>query len=274
MIKQFLSKQSGTERLFKIPAGLLRTDLEYQRPLDEDRVNQYVEKWKEEAVGAVVVSRRRDGSCYIIDGQHRVRAFVKMHGENASIDCVVHDGLTLEQEADLFSTMNGKRKQTAKGDWVKSRVAAGDPTWVEILKALNRVGVEYNYYSRSTTEYRICCWAVVEKIVETGGTKLLERVLRMSGAMFGKEPFAIDGRCVRGVADFIRRYQSDSQWDEESIIEKVRHMGFPAVQAKQRSHVAAGQNPSVAWSLALRDTFNSGKRTRSLGKDSEIESVI
>ena len=53
----------------------------------------------------------RDGHHYVVDGQHSVWAY-KMwlqFWDDQKIECIVHEGLTEEQEAELFLSLNNKR---------------------------------------------------------------------------------------------------------------------------------------------------------------------
>lgn len=118
-----------------IPIALLRSDSRYQTPIIDSIVENIVENFSSAAVNPPLVSRRADGTLWVIDGQHTVKGHIDLG--RAEIDCKVIEGLTIKDEADLFLIRNdpASRRKLSKKQSFKARVEAGDP----IAVAMNKI---------------------------------------------------------------------------------------------------------------------------------------
>src|SRR5262245_7247615 len=78
-----------------------------QRELKHARVDHLLENFNLADFGMPGVSLR-NGHYYIIDGQHRVAAYKAWSRtwEKEGVMCIVHEGLTESQEADMFLRLN------------------------------------------------------------------------------------------------------------------------------------------------------------------------
>ena len=103
----------------------LELDGSYQRPWKRGLHRRITSDFHPEMLGTLEISHRTDGSYVIFDGQHRWRAALELGIER--LPCLVHEGLTPEQEAELFAALQ------------HDRVAI---TAIESLRALNRAGKE------------------------------------------------------------------------------------------------------------------------------------
>src|SRR5215468_5920774 len=97
-----LGKSKGFEEQF---AADLKVDINVQRAFDQKHAARMEAEWDTRFIGTLIVSRREDGSLYIIDGQHRV--VVCLRKDPAAImDCEVYEGLSIEEEALMFLYFN------------------------------------------------------------------------------------------------------------------------------------------------------------------------
>lgn len=254
----------------------------YQRQPNMEKVKKYSENWSDVAGGVIIVSRRRDGSDWIIDGQHRVLALMMKDGPSVLVVCMTYEGLTIQQESDAFSKTNGERGPVTKRVWVKSRLTADDPRWKKVVSILNEESTPWTLGSRNNRTYVLSCWGSVEKILSVkkhDGYDVLRLTLRFLRDAFGNEPESLDGRVLAGAADFLIRHREEILGREKEIAEKLKLSGFAAVRAQKCALLAvkrADQRlaPHVAWSQAICDTFNSGKRTRRIGDTESTKSVL
>lgn len=96
-----------------------------QRALNEAWANKLADEFNPDLMGFVHVSHR-DGWYYVIDGQHRVKAAIIFLGDSSQqVQCHVYEGLTNEQEAQLFLELNNTRTQ---GPMSKYKVALNGPS--------------------------------------------------------------------------------------------------------------------------------------------------
>src|SRR2546429_1929045 len=83
-----------------IPVGKLKIPETQRTKLDEKRVDGMVADWQPRKVGILVVSCRKDGSLYVLDGWHRM-AGMRKRGDVSALCEVLYD-LSLAEEADIF----------------------------------------------------------------------------------------------------------------------------------------------------------------------------
>jgi hypothetical protein len=88
--------------------------------------------------GVIVVNRRRDGSLWVIDGQHRWIA-AKRAGEIEML-AQLFTGLTVEQEAAMFRELNSNASPATATQKFKADLVAGDPKAVAIDQVVRRSG--------------------------------------------------------------------------------------------------------------------------------------
>jgi len=120
----------------------------YQRNLDVRRVEKIAAEFNPAALGAIIIAKRTDGTLWIIDGNHRRNAAIRVgHKEMFAIQ---HEGLTHAKEAAMFLDLNAT-KQVQAVDRFHASVLAGDKQSVEIAKACARHGWTVSMDSRPGT---------------------------------------------------------------------------------------------------------------------------
>lgn len=81
---------------------------QYQRSVRPMHLRRMVrrireEGWNQLVAGAVTLSRRTDGSVFVIDGQHRIKAILEVAGDAPYVQqAIVWYGLSREQESEMF----------------------------------------------------------------------------------------------------------------------------------------------------------------------------
>src|SRR5512144_2349483 len=112
----------------------LNIDHSYQRTPAAHRLDAMVKNYDPLLMQVLEVSRRPDGSIYVIDGQHRMMAASRKFGENHELPCRVHEGLSVAQEAKMFVDLQRKRKSILQVEQFKANLIAGDPLTVDIQR--------------------------------------------------------------------------------------------------------------------------------------------
>lgn len=126
----------------KIKVKDLVLDLRYQRQPNDAKVSKIARNFNKDAVGVIVCSIREDGVIAIIDGGHRIAAMNLLGMQESNIDALVYFGLTLDQEANIFTLMNEDRTKPKASNIFKAQVIANDEKAVgldSLLKSLNLV---------------------------------------------------------------------------------------------------------------------------------------
>lgn len=111
------------------------------RPVETTWVSKKAEDFHPEALGKPIVSRRDDGTIVVIDGQNRIALCRKVGwkgwGADGRIECEVHEGLSLIEEAGLFVQLAGHRSFTAMSKFL-ARKTQQDPVVLDITAIVER----------------------------------------------------------------------------------------------------------------------------------------
>jgi hypothetical protein len=125
-----------------VPLKYLMVDV-YQRPL-----TSFVEKIEHDynpaLIGTLCVSERSKTKYALIDGQTRAEGMKRVGEDRAP--CIVYQGLTLEQEAELFAKFQTERRGMTSASRFRAEVIAGHETAVAIDKIVTEHGflVDHN----------------------------------------------------------------------------------------------------------------------------------
>lgn len=117
-------------------------DMRYQRMPNESKVSKIARNFNKDAVGVIVCSIREDGVIAIIDGGHRIAAMNLLGMQESTIDALVYFGLSIDQEAKIFTLMNEDRTKPKASNIFKAQVISNDEKAVgldALLKSLNLV---------------------------------------------------------------------------------------------------------------------------------------
>jgi hypothetical protein len=102
------SKITSDIRLIKPSETVI--DLRVQRPEDPQRMANLAEDFNILAMGVPTVSRRSNGTYVLLDGQTRFGALKLLGSADDQFPCTVYEGLSLEQEAEMFRKLNNTKK--------------------------------------------------------------------------------------------------------------------------------------------------------------------
>lgn len=107
----------------------LAVDPSYQRATDTPQsrkiIARMVKGWDWALCQPLVVSRRNDGSLWILDGQHR-HAGARQRGDIPHLPCVVLGGIDHAEEAHTFVALNEQRQRLSQADIFFGMLAAGN----------------------------------------------------------------------------------------------------------------------------------------------------
>ena len=132
-------KSSGTLR--SLPLSVLNSGLPYQREVRPRDVRALAEKWDERLLDPPIVSFR-DGKFNLVDGQHRIAVIrERSGGQDCLVKCRVFDGMTYEQEAELFYKLDkGKRQLSVAQSTNALMESAQDPATLKIRELMQQHG--------------------------------------------------------------------------------------------------------------------------------------
>lgn len=188
----------------------LKTDHAYQRDLSEHRVREIVAAFDPDLLGVLLVSRRANGSTFLLDGQTRHAALVAMEWEDQQVPCLVYAGLSKKDEARIFVGSNVTAVKPNQVAIFRGKLAAGDP---DVTAAYN-IATKHGYLGNLRTDFKsgsITSPAAIMAVYCHGSAELLDQVLAVaSSAWPGKH---VNAPVIRGLGMFIAQYAPAIQMD-------------------------------------------------------------
>jgi hypothetical protein len=181
----------------RLPVDSLSIDPRYQREIDENHVKKLIKEFDEAALGVLEVSERPDGSHVIFDGQHRWLVLKGVDYPDAP--CLVHTGLSPEQEAELFRKQD-RRKPVSPVAKFRARLFAGDP----IAKGMAEVAAAARYQI-GTGPGSIQAVVAAERAYRRDN---LAQTLKVIDVWRG-DPGSLDGPLMDGLSRFLDLYKEE-----------------------------------------------------------------
>lgn len=269
-----VKKQFKTTKKF-VSLSDINVDGVYQRKLTKAFVQHLVDHFDPDALGIIHVSQREDGSCWAVDGQHRVnacRGFLGEGWEKQHVECLVYLGLTREEEAWLFEHLNNM-KVMRPFDRFRARLVAQEANAVAIDKIAREEG-----FTIADGSGALSCVAVMEAIFKGAraqnaqeGPANLRKTLHSVAKAWGLKAPHPNGHIIQGLGLFLERYGSEI--DSARLIRKLAEFsgGFSGLlgKARQMRDIQGGQVALAVFELIRRD-YNiglKGKKLNALRKD-------
>jgi hypothetical protein len=222
--------------VFKTPPGVTITTEEHfaadlkvdagtvQRYFEPRHANRLASKWNPLMVGTILVSRRADGSLYIIDGQHRNMVALRLD-PTAVMRCEVYEGLSIKDEAEMFLHFNKGRKAPSVYSSFLVELTAEDPTAFRMQSQVRSCGLEL---AESPSPKKVAAIQKCRQIVELdkAETGLLQDTLRVCEMAWGRRADSWDGQIIWGVAQVIHRNRSNIDLDRLARVVLGKQMPY------------------------------------------------
>lgn len=171
--------RTNTKNIQSVEIEHLRIDPAYQRDYKSKRAEAIGRSWNDDQAQVITVSKRDDGKLYVIDGQHRTHG-ARIAGKS-HLDAEVHEGLTVEQEAELFDRLNTGRSFVNALERFRARLVYGEPEATEINKIVQEFGgaVAEKIGRKNSNDMSVRSIAALERIYNAGGPDLLREILAL-----------------------------------------------------------------------------------------------
>lgn len=238
----------------------LRVNRKYQRAVNVNRARELAQHWDDAAFGILLVARTDIGD-FLLDGQHRKEALIYLGLENYEAPCYVIEGLSLEEQADMFWKINKARLQPGSADTFRARLVAGEPSAIGLNEAATKHGVTIMYHPAYLGPTELFAIAAAERIYESGDLDWVFGTIRLG---WPDVPSALRQDRILGMWRFYQVFRQEFSGNTELADERYRHLlsrmeEFPpnaiiqkAIEYKQTLH----SRPSNAFARALHYYFN------------------
>jgi len=239
-----------------VPLSKMRVSDNAQRDLRNGRVNFLLGEFDIDMFG-LPVGNWREGHFYIVDGQHRIEALKLWLGEGwekQKVDCRAYNGMTEQQEADMFDRLNNALATRAL-DRFCIRVTAKRPVECAINNAVKAEGLKV---SRTPGEGRVQAVAALARVFKMSDADTLRRTLRIVSQSFG-DP-GLTSPVIDGVGLFCKRY--NGAVDDKQVINKLQTLrgGVGAIITEANSaRKSMGQSLPQCVAAAVVAHMNRGR---------------
>jgi hypothetical protein len=210
----------------------LQVDDSYQRSIEggasQKLIVKIAENWDWRLCLPLIVSRR-DGSLYVIDGQHRLEA-AKLRGDIRDLPVVVFDFDDPRAEAELFVQANRSRRAMSKLDDFHAAVIAGDAKAVAVNTVVEAAGL---------TVGRIQAWqywkpgevvfvTAIQRALHNQGAATVEMALGMIGRAFEGLVLTGVGAVFEGLCAILQQRAKEGAPIDVTLMETVlAEVGIP-----------------------------------------------
>lgn len=186
-------------RLEKLTVNQMQEAEEYSRANRPYWVNSLANRWSDLKAHVVTLSERADGHLFIIAGLHRYLALNKRGDKERLIHCLIYRGLTLEQEAELFHSLDTERLTHTAGDQVPAQRILRDPRILHIDKILGNLGLHLDLLPRRGSHNPRAVGAVhaVQVAYDMGGPEILTQSMYVIREAWVTVPPPPDQRNIR-----------------------------------------------------------------------------
>ena len=246
-----------------LPIAKLKYDKRIQRTINMRKVREMADRGLSvAALGVIIVNLREDGEIYVIDGQHRLELLKRLGHDVAP--CMVHYGLSLEQEAKAFVDLSQYNSKLSATQVFHRKLIYNDSDAVKIRNVLNSYGLEVSKGIKGGRgKNTISAISGIEFIFSNGGEYALKKVLNILLNAWGADCRNVfDNMVLRGTHVFLKRYEG--QVANSDLIAKLSIVPLASLINKARYLITLNMSPPLAFARAMLEYYNKGKRTNKL----------
>ncbi|WP_099205626.1 DUF6551 family protein [Scatolibacter rhodanostii] len=248
----------------QLPTGILFSGQPYQRKVKTARVKQIIDEFDPKLLDEVIVSFR-DGRYNVVDGQHRIAALKLMNGgTDIMVNCKIANGLTYEQEADLYERLDASKKKLNLADKTRAKSEArNDPDILEIHRILSSYGIRWSFAAAgngSANNKIISARAVINAYKLLGGTGF-ERMVKLLKQTWKGDKDSLNAYILSGVALFVKTYESD--FKDSIFVKKLSRVQPQEIVSLGRTDIST-RDAALKFARVIRNKYNGQSKENTL----------
>ena len=221
---------------------------QYQRILNMKNVACIVKNFDPAKLGVLVVSHREDGTYAVLDGQHRLTALRRLGYDAAN--CIVLEGMTIQQEADYFRRQNENKQSLRINDTFNASLWAEDAESLRIKELMDKYGFRHG---KSGQLMCICAIGALQRILRRFGDRTLELTLACIAATWPHDSTILRGEMLAGLGEFWRRY-GEKLTVAQFEARMRKHLPMEMYQEARR-RTQGKTTPATAFNKTIRFTM-------------------
>lgn len=203
------------------------------------------------------VNKRADGSLYVMEGQHSTWAYREYFGEGQQVQVWLYNGLTEEEEAEFFLSLNNKKSIDLMAKF-KVGVTAGRPDECDIDRIVRANGCHVGGSSKGS----ITAVAALTTIYSRHGAQVLGQTLRIIRDSFTEGGY--ERPILLGISMVLARYP-DLEVGRLVMRLSAQRNGWKGVIQKTtaiKEHMGCTQPEAAA--AAVVEFYNAGRGGKKL----------
>lgn len=241
----------------RINSSQIIADKAYQRPLDTKRVKKIVNDFNPKLVNPIKVSLR-GGKYYVFDGQHTLRALVlKNGGKDLAVECKIYEGLTQEQEADLFAEQNGISKAVGIADKMRAMYLSGNKDIKELKEGIDSIGIVFDF-SKNKASNKIICYNAVYRIYKKDSIYSLMETLQIIIEAWNGHEDSLRKEIISGMHIFRKVY--DGKYNREELVRKLTKVSAAYILREGSAFRSGGDKRFARQILNIYNRNKGGKK--------------
>lgn len=236
----------------QINKNLLLVNDDYQRTASSSKILEIASEWSWIGCGVIIVAKR-DGSYWVIDGQHRVLA-AKRRSDIKEMPCIVFDVENICDEASGFLATNTNRKPVTSHGKHKALVVSGDEIAIFVEKTFNNLGVGIRPTAHRAGETKSIGWAMRRAADDK------EKFIKVVSICFDiciRDNMPIPERLLEGI--WILNSKCGNGLNDKRLEDRIRGKGGRALldaANKACAYYAAGGG--AIWAKGILSELNKG----------------
>lgn len=231
----------------------------YQRDLDMTRCKSYAADFNINMMGTIMISER-EGTYYIIDGQHRV-IVANLVNQN-EVFCQIIKGMTYEEEAILFGKLNTKIKHLSTTSLFNSGVEGKKAEETEIAAILKGVGFKVG---RTKADDTIIAILAINTVYRKYGKKHLFETLALIKNIWNGKADSLNNKIITGVSEFIKIYKNEIGFTTKIFVNQLRKVD-PVVLVREATAVTSTNKKDIKMVTIMFKYYNTRLRNKMVGK--------
>jgi hypothetical protein len=230
----------------------------YNRPIKKKHVQEIVANYNPNLMLPLVVSKRKDGY-YIIDGQHRCMA-LKTLGITTVL-CLIHFGLTEQQEADLFNRLDSGSKRLTTIERFNAAVLSSDGKACDVMRIISESGL-IAPNNGATAPNKIIAIGELLRIYDEVGPVKLARTLSLIHQTWNGSKFSLSKQILMGMSHFVKLYDKD--FINKDFADKFHQIDPVKIINAGKSNEMFSAGSSVSYAIAIWKMYNYNRKTKIL----------
>ncbi len=237
----------------------LQIDPEYQRACNGSKsralIARMIRRWEWALCQPLVVTRRLDGSLFVIDGQHRWNG-AKARGDIPHLPCVVIPAIAREEEAKTFVNLNTARQRLSQVEIFNGMLAASDPDALAMVKLLDETGWSLTRHNNSAN-YKpgeLGCAPMLVRQVRAIGEAPVRNALTALREAYRDTPVTIPSKLLGALMLIFQDASYRRGFEADDLIEALAECEDPQGWLEEGRGMARA-NPALSSREALAEAM-------------------